>query len=117
VIHRPGHQAHRTAEGRSCQRSKRTYYAKLPLPRWVDGADTGDKDLAAEINTRVVSQVALNESKPGGVKTNREKLRAATGAFLADLLIARSRWNRFAMRLGYNDGEVSGWVAWSAVAG
>ena len=50
------------------------------------------KDLVAEINTRVVAQVTLNESKTGGVKTNRKKLRAATEAFLADLLTAHSGW-------------------------
>jgi hypothetical protein len=50
----------------------------------------GAKNLVAEVNTWVVAQVALGETKPGGVKTNRKKLRAATEAFLADLLIARS---------------------------
>ena len=38
--------------------------------------------LVAEINTRVVAQVTLDESKPGGVKTNRKMLRTATEAFV-----------------------------------
>ena len=77
-------------------------------PTRPSGALTPEaKDLAAEINTRVVAQVALNECKLRGVKTNRAESR--DGAFLADLLIARWGWNRFAMRLGYNDGDGSGW--------
>jgi hypothetical protein len=48
------------------------------------------KKLVAEINTRVVARVTLDESKPGGVKTNRKMLKAATEAFLADLLTAHS---------------------------
>lgn len=48
------------------------------------------KKLVAEINSRVVACVSLEESKPGRVKTNRKKLKAATEAFVADLLTAQS---------------------------
>ena len=48
------------------------------------------KKLVAEINTRVVARITLDESKPGAVKTNRKMLKAATEAFVADLLTAQS---------------------------
>ena len=48
------------------------------------------KKLVAEINSRVVACALLEESKPGRVKTNRKKLKAATEAFVADLLNAHS---------------------------
>jgi hypothetical protein len=51
------------------------------------------KKLVAEINTRVVARVTLDECKPGGVKTNRKMLKAATEAFVADLLTAHSGKN------------------------
>jgi hypothetical protein len=56
--------------------------------------------------------VTLDESKPRAVKTNRKKLRAATEAFLADLLTAHSgkhprRWVYRAMTArGFTDAPV-----------
>jgi hypothetical protein len=74
------------------------------------------KKLVAEINTRVVGQLTLDESKPGAVKTNRKMLKAATEAFVADLLTAHSgkrprRWVYRAMTARGFTGAPVGFLA------